>query len=173
MSVCDVTGTCLVITAMIFDSQSRSVSQSNRSNVLMLSAPILSELLCRVQPTTSNRGSFPAISRYENGLLASCWRKEGKSGKQEVLGKEKSWWLRRGSALQGKDAAFARDSSLTTCYLRASIRSSATRPQWAVSASTLMRLTGVPCSRFSRHQARWGKSIRYIVAHMQTIGDRK
>ncbi len=36
-----------------------------------------------------------------------------------------------------------------------------------------MRLTGVPRTRFSRHQARWGGSIRYMVAHMQTIGDRK
>ena len=54
-----------------------------------------------------------------------------------------------------------------------SIRSRAIRAQCAVSAGTLMRLTGVPRARFSRHQARWGRSIRYMVAHMQTIGDRK
>ena len=54
-----------------------------------------------------------------------------------------------------------------------SIRSSAIRAQWAVSAGTLIRLTGVFRARFSRHQARWGRSIRYMVAHMQTIGERK
>ena len=34
-------------------------------------------------------------------------------------------------------------------------------------------LTGVPWARFSRVQQRWARSMRYIVAHMQTTGDKK
>ena len=36
-----------------------------------------------------------------------------------------------------------------------------------------MMLTGVPAARFSRLQHRCARSMRYIVAHMQTTGERK
>ena len=59
------------------------------------------------------------------------------------------------------------------CYRTASIRSRAVRDHFAVSSSTRITFTGLPRSRCSRLQARWAKSIRYIVAHMQTVGERK
>ena len=42
-----------------------------------------------------------------------------------------------------------------------------------VSSSTWTTLTGVPAASFSNDQQRWAKSIRYMVAHMQTIGERE
>ena len=55
----------------------------------------------------------------------------------------------------------------------ASIRSSATTAHFAVSSSTRITFTASPASRCSRLQQRWARSIRYIVAHMQTTGERK
>ncbi len=54
-----------------------------------------------------------------------------------------------------------------------SIRSSATSDQRLVSSSTSMRFTTLPAARFSRHQHRCARSIRYMVAHMHTTGERK
>ena len=45
--------------------------------------------------------------------------------------------------------------------------------QRAVSSSTRITFTGVPAARFSSAQQRCGRSMRYIVAHMQTTGERK
>ena len=55
----------------------------------------------------------------------------------------------------------------------ASIRSSATTAHFAVSSSTRITFTASPASRCSRLQQRWARSMRYIVAHMQTTGERK
>ena len=58
-------------------------------------------------------------------------------------------------------------------HFTASIRSSASTAKRAVSSSTRMTFTGLPASRCSRLQQRWARSMRYIVAHMQTTGERK
>ena len=53
------------------------------------------------------------------------------------------------------------------------IRSSATSDQRDVSSSTSITLTRFPAARFSTLQQRCARSMRYMVAHMQTTGDRK
>ena len=58
-------------------------------------------------------------------------------------------------------------------YLTCNMRSRATSDHFVVSSSTSITLTGVPATRFSKLQQRCAKLMRYIVAHMQTTGDRK
>ena len=62
---------------------------------------------------------------------------------------------------------------LAAGYFTANIRSKAISDHRVVSSSTRILLTGVPAARFSRLQHKWAKSMRYIVAHMQTTGERK
>ncbi len=52
----------------------------------------------------------------------------------------------------------------------ASMRSSATRAHSAVSASTVIRFTTLPSTRFSSTQHRWAASMRNIVEHGQMSG---
>ena len=161
MSDCDVVGTGFVITGMILDSLSKSPSEVVITSARLSHFSILSEP-GTVQPTSAVNGraylwrnTAPIVS-----LRALVNLQKSRSSVSRI---EQGWasllcWVME----VGRGGHF-----------KASMRSSATRAQRAVSGSTLIRLTGVPCARFSRHQARWGMSIRYMVAHMQTMGERK
>ena len=58
-------------------------------------------------------------------------------------------------------------------YLTSSIRSNATNDWAAIWSSTRIWFTTSPTSKFSSDQARCARSMRYIVAHMHTTGERK
>ena len=53
------------------------------------------------------------------------------------------------------------------------MRWSAIRAQCLSSSGTEIWFTTRPSARFSIAQHRWGASIRYIVEHWQTVGERK
>jgi hypothetical protein len=74
---------------------------------------------------------------------------------------------------RAQQSAQRRPAHTRVRHLTCSIRSRATSDQRLVSASTSITFTCRPAARFSRLQHRCAKSIRYIVAHMQTTGDRK
>src|SRR5579875_851667 len=58
-------------------------------------------------------------------------------------------------------------------FFSASMRSSATRAQYAVSSSTLTWLITSPCTSASSTQARYAGWMRYIVEQGQTTGSRQ
>src|SRR5690349_22139440 len=63
--------------------------------------------------------------------------------------------------------------NFVSVQLTAIIRSRAIFAQAFSSSGTTMRLTTCPSARFSIAQQRWGASIRNIVAHWQTVEERK
>ncbi len=79
----------------------------------------------------------------------------------------------RGELQSAGRKASSQNSPLDDAHFTSASAPAPARAQWAVSSSTRITFTGLPAARRSRLQARWARSIRYIVAHMQTTGDRK
>ena len=78
-----------------------------------------------------------------------------------------------GAAGMMKNGEIGRTGAAGGPHFISSIRSNAFRASPAVWSSSRITFTGVPAARFSTAQQRCAKSIRYIVAHMQTTGERK
>ena len=76
-------------------------------------------------------------------------------------------------AVVGLEIRFSKGLFLLSDHRTASIRSRAIKLHRATSSLTVMVFSIVPRTIFSKLQHKCAKSIRYIVAHIQTSGERK